>query len=260
MSTNPGRLRSQEHLSGAWPSPRAPRARHRREKRLGGRLHEGWEAICVGTALCDFCSRQSRGVVQKCARCGLSICSPCSRRGALRGNRNHRLDHDALCWDKTALEPRRNANANTTTRAERSALVRIGSSSGDGAVAPAHGPLRRDAEQARRNCCEKGTQTPVWWVPGAYTTGPSPAPDEGPSSRRADEHDAASILAGMPLSGATPGGSTMRAMGCRTAAAENARLADDAVLFPGGQDVLLGVRATPFPTGAMCGTAARHGD
>ncbi|KAG5982805.1 hypothetical protein E4U55_001299 [Claviceps digitariae] len=254
--------------------PDRNRALYGREKRLRGRLHEGWEAICVGTALCDFCSKQSRGVVQKCVKCGLSICSQCSRRGALRGNRNHRLDHDAVCWDRTAVEIRRCRKVTGLKVTKKARHDRVVSVSEQGeTMATVHGQQQQQEEdeeeaesaavedeeepeeeapswtlqtgrqrrQRRRRHCEKETQTPGWWIAEGPMRNPFPVStmDVG-SFHPADEHDAAKILAGMALSGAIFRERTILDIGSQRAAAGNARFADHEVLYHhrGGQQAL----------------------
>ncbi|KAG6059475.1 hypothetical protein E4U17_006204 [Claviceps sp. LM77 group G4] len=207
------------------------------EKRLRCKLHEGWQAICVGTALCDFCGKQSRGVVQKCVKCGLSICSPCSSCGALRGNRNHKLDHDDVCWDKHAVQTtrcKRSGSAKMAKRARRVVGGRV-TVSGEEGEATVNGPRQRrqggrkeegdDREKGgevsgKEAPCpamysgrwlEKATQTPDWWVPERPRGILLPPMDSTcpPWCHRADEQDAAYILAGMPLSGAEACETTM---------------------------------------------------
>ncbi|KAG6017964.1 hypothetical protein E4U43_008091 [Claviceps pusilla] len=306
MTTNSSHIRTQERgLARTWPNPRASNmppehsARpgallHGREKRLRGRLHEGWEAICIGTALCDFCSKQSRGVVQKCLKCGLSICSPCSQRGALRGNRNHRLDHNAVCWDRSALEPRRTSKAicpKLLKRTRRHHHLRTASLSGDPEATPTtvHGQQQQQHEQdglaersdgqaaypflalqhghgrcpRRRLLCEKETQTPAWWVPELCPRNPFRVPAMGDAvpfrsaDEQADEQDAASILAGMPLSGSLfREETTLDVVSRRGKAAAKARFVDDAAYHHhGGPQVLYdeGMQGMNAETECQCG-------
>ncbi|KAG6120980.1 hypothetical protein E4U14_002823 [Claviceps sp. LM454 group G7] len=237
MTTNssPSQDQDQDHPSHprrSMPSEQPPPPPYGFEKRLRSKLHEGWQAICVGTALCDFCGKQSRGVVQKCVKCGLSICSPCSSCGALRGNRNHRLDHDAVCWDRHAIETKRCKRGGSAKMVKRARRLRGGRVSGEEREAAVDGPRPRRRRQGGRKeeeednreegggvvsgkeapCpamysgrwLEKATQTPGWWVPERPRGVLLPPMDSAcpPRCHRADEQDAASILAGMPLSGA----------------------------------------------------------
>ncbi|KAG6284003.1 hypothetical protein E4U46_007586 [Claviceps purpurea] len=235
---------SQDHPSHPRPSmPSEQPLPNRFEKRLRSKLHEGWQAICIGTALCDFCDKQSRGVVQKCVKCGLSICSPCSSCGALRGNRNHRLDHDAVCWDRHAVETRRYKRGGAAKMVKRARRVRRGRVSGEEGEAAVDSPRPRRRRQGGREeeednreeggevagggapCLgmysgrwlEKATQTPGWWVPERSRGVLLPPMDSicPPRCHRADEKDAASILAGMPLWGAEPCERTMLDGRCR---------------------------------------------
>ncbi|KAG6029401.1 hypothetical protein E4U40_000544 [Claviceps sp. LM458 group G5] len=236
MTTSSNHSESQDHPSRPRPSLASEQLTpYGFEKRLRNKLHEGWQAICVGTALCDFCGKQSRGVVQKCVKCGLSICSPCSSCGALRGNRNHKLDHDDACWDRHAVETRRCKRGGSAKMVKRARRVRGGRVSGEEGEATVNGPRRRrqggkkeeegDHEKGGEvsgkgapcpavysgRWLEKATQTPGWWVlerPRGILLPPmdSTCP---PRCHRADEQDAASILAGMPLSGAEDSETTM---------------------------------------------------
>lgn len=176
---------------------------HSREQRLRGKLHEGWETICIGTALCDFCGKQSRGVVQKCLKCGLSICCQCSQSGALRENRNHRLDHDAVSWDKNVVAGPRRAVRRADTRLKGSQDDHIAPVPGNGEAALVHGHMETSPwfSVQRGWRCEKATQTPGSWCPDGHTRASLDEINDG-GARCPDEEDAAHILAGMPTSAA----------------------------------------------------------
>ncbi|RDA90912.1 hypothetical protein CP533_4440 [Ophiocordyceps camponoti-saundersi (nom. inval.)] len=60
--------------------------------------HTGWEATNVPTAKCDLCQKQSRGIIQKCSQCKLSVCKTCARDDRLRDDARHSLDPDAVDW------------------------------------------------------------------------------------------------------------------------------------------------------------------
>ncbi|KAG6003571.1 hypothetical protein E4U21_001898 [Claviceps maximensis] len=235
MTTDSSHFCNQEGLARTWPNSGVPNMAskhpsrnvsfHGRENRLRGRLHEGWEAIYVGTALCDFCSKQGRGVVQKCIKCGLSICYQCSLCGALQANKNHILDHDAVSWDRTAVEPRRNRKITGIKMMKRARHVRGASVSEKlQVITSVDGQQQREEEQAegvvaeasdgkyprlslerersrRQRHCEKETQTPAWWMAEDYTrifSFPVSTTDNG-HFLCTDVQDAANILAKMPL-------------------------------------------------------------
>ncbi|RDA86011.1 hypothetical protein CP532_4880 [Ophiocordyceps camponoti-leonardi (nom. inval.)] len=63
--------------------------------------HTGWEASNVATAKCDLCQKQSRGVIQKCSQCKLSVCLTCAHDDRLGDDPRHALDPDAVDWRKT---------------------------------------------------------------------------------------------------------------------------------------------------------------
>ena len=65
------------------------------------RVHSGWEASCVAMARCDFCQKSSRGVIQKCSTCKLSICKECFEHGCLDDDKNHQLDTTLVKWAPT---------------------------------------------------------------------------------------------------------------------------------------------------------------
>ncbi|RCI11554.1 hypothetical protein L249_7348 [Ophiocordyceps polyrhachis-furcata BCC 54312] len=60
--------------------------------------HTGWEASNVPTAKCDLCQKQSRGVIQKCSQCKLSVCKTCAHDHRLQDDPRHALDPDAVDW------------------------------------------------------------------------------------------------------------------------------------------------------------------
>ncbi|QPG99247.1 hypothetical protein C2857_001299 [Epichloe festucae Fl1] len=194
---NPHGIESPGHLASTT-------THHSREQRLRGKLHEGWETICIGTALCDFCGKQSRGVVQKCLKCGLSICCQCSQSGALRENRNHRLDHDAVSWDKNVVAGLKRAVRRADTRLKGSQDDHVAPVSGNGEVAPViHGHVETSPWFSVQGGwrCEKATQTPWSWCPDGHIRASLDGIIDG-GAHCPDEEDAAHILAGMPTSAA----------------------------------------------------------
>lgn len=92
-----------------------------REEEIRGRLHGGgWIKVCIGTAKCDFCQRQSRGVVVRCDECKISICRECSAANCLDGSKNHELDHESVDWEPTPLPGKRaGARKRVTRRTKR---------------------------------------------------------------------------------------------------------------------------------------------
>lgn len=63
----------------------------------GYRTHRGWQASGVSMAKCDICNQRTRGTVQKCDDCQLSICYTCCVAGRL--DSRHTLDPDSVRWD-----------------------------------------------------------------------------------------------------------------------------------------------------------------
>ncbi|KAK2593589.1 hypothetical protein QQS21_008718 [Conoideocrella luteorostrata] len=173
---------------------------HAHERRLRERLHRGWEAICIGTALCDLCNKQSRGIVQKCLKCGLSVCFDCSESGALIGNRNHELDHGSVCWNKKASEARRPRKRLRKGAKTKDFISKPESDGYDAVARHAHadaGTSRYFTDQ-RDQYRDKNTQTPVSWSPVRYLGTSSQGLKGSPIVDQADEQDVAKILIRMP--------------------------------------------------------------
>ncbi|KAM6531043.1 hypothetical protein FSOLCH5_000530 [Fusarium solani] len=61
-------------------------------------LHATWTSTTTAMAKCDFCQRGSRGTLQQCRDCGLSICQECFDAGRL--DRRHQLDVDRVDWNQ----------------------------------------------------------------------------------------------------------------------------------------------------------------
>lgn len=107
ITTHPSSPTSYQNTGTIREQPKIMSALHQR-------LHKGWKVVRVGTAKCDMCNKQSRGVVQTCKECGLSICSECNRADRLSNNKNHELLDEEVDW---SLAGAKSKVAKRTTRA-----------------------------------------------------------------------------------------------------------------------------------------------
>ncbi|KAJ4203670.1 hypothetical protein NW767_005159 [Fusarium falciforme] len=92
-------------------------------------LHATWTSTTTAMAKCDFCQRGSRGTLQQCRDCGLSICQECFDAGRL--DRRHQLDADRVDWNqhnKNGRALKNRASRATPRFASSSAAVSAGTS------------------------------------------------------------------------------------------------------------------------------------
>ncbi|KAL2684991.1 hypothetical protein Neosp_006084 [[Neocosmospora] mangrovei] len=61
-------------------------------------LHTTWTSNTTAMAKCDTCERGSRGTLQQCRRCAVSICQECFDAGKL--DHDHQLDADSVDWNQ----------------------------------------------------------------------------------------------------------------------------------------------------------------
>jgi hypothetical protein len=64
----------------------------------GGREHRAWARYIAQVAMCDFCEKRSRGVLQKCQVCGLTVCKTCFENRALRRAPGHHVENLPFDW------------------------------------------------------------------------------------------------------------------------------------------------------------------
>ncbi|KAI8690629.1 hypothetical protein NCS56_00053900 [Fusarium sp. Ph1] len=92
-------------------------------------LHATWTSTTTAMAKCDFCQRGSRGTLQQCRDCGLSICQECFDAGRL--DHRHQLDADRVDWNQhnKSGRPLKNRASRARPRfASSSAAVSAGTS------------------------------------------------------------------------------------------------------------------------------------
>ncbi|KAJ4307852.1 hypothetical protein N0V84_012454 [Fusarium piperis] len=80
-------------------------------------LHATWTSTTTVMAKCDFCQLGSRGTLQQCRECGVSICEECFEAGRL--DRRHQLDADHIDWNQHNKSGRRSKKR--VSRARQSA-------------------------------------------------------------------------------------------------------------------------------------------
>lgn len=178
------------------------------EGRLRTGIHKGWTAICIGTAKCDHCNKQSRGVVQKCDFCGWSICRECSASGKLTGNKKHKLDHDAVNWDRETADTKRPSTRKNAARKKKvTARKRNAKTDIDPRAMveeiPPYRPVSGFETDPRyaflKPTCDAEAQTQItlapFWIPEDPTVRGVFA-----GSLAVEDQDAANILAQMPSS------------------------------------------------------------
>ncbi|EEU47665.1 uncharacterized protein NECHADRAFT_74456 [Fusarium vanettenii 77-13-4] len=61
-------------------------------------LHTTWTSNTTAMAKCDTCERGSRGTLQQCRRCAVTICQECFDAGKL--SHDHQLDADSVDWNQ----------------------------------------------------------------------------------------------------------------------------------------------------------------
>lgn len=88
------------------------------------RAHSGWEATSVAMARCDFCQLASRGVVQKCNTCKLSICKACFDNDRLANDPIHNIAEDEVNWEPLA-KPRSSKKSASKGHRNRTAGGRV---------------------------------------------------------------------------------------------------------------------------------------
>jgi hypothetical protein len=108
--------------SQSAPPKGSPRGEQNPVPRIGDRheaKHTTWETVCIGTASCDKCVRQGRGILKRCKVCKFSICVECSEAGHLSNDERHILHHDEEDWSRPVATTRKPRDRKTGAKRKR---------------------------------------------------------------------------------------------------------------------------------------------
>ncbi|RSM18608.1 hypothetical protein CDV31_002537 [Fusarium ambrosium] len=84
--------------------------------------HSTWRSTTTAMAKCDFCQRGSRGTLQQCRQCGVSVCEECFDAGQL--DCRHRLNADRVDWNQHKKSRKRISRARSRVASSSAAVSR----------------------------------------------------------------------------------------------------------------------------------------
>ncbi|RSL70555.1 hypothetical protein CEP54_001737 [Fusarium duplospermum] len=84
--------------------------------------HSTWRSTITAMARCDFCQLGSRGTLQQCLQCGVSVCEECFDAGLL--DCRHRLDADRVDWNQHNKSRKRISRARSRVTRSSAAVSR----------------------------------------------------------------------------------------------------------------------------------------
>lgn len=77
--------------------------------------HQGWESTSVAMARCDFCNKASRGILQRCVKCKMSICKECFDNGRIDKDEKHNIKPGDVSWEPIP-KPKSKKKGNDATK------------------------------------------------------------------------------------------------------------------------------------------------